>query len=405
MKKTLLSLLITIGITATAQVKIGNNPTNVGASSLLELESTNKALLLPRVPNTAAIASPVNGMMIYDVSVNCFRSYENNSWSICWGQTPGTIATLNCAGATNTGTLTNTVVASGVSSSVPYTGGNGAAHTGQIVTSTGVLGLTATLTAGTFATGAGTLTYTITGTPTSVGTASFALNIGGKTCALNISVFAVPPGPINFSNCATVFSGISFTSQAEYNNGARVIEMVNIGGTTTYNNNLTSPPNSNWTPQGALYSESNFNDVCTSTKANIHSAATWTNSAINANVNLSGSGGLVLDLQSFKEVDVIAVYNTPSDGKISHFKIDYSTSATPPSYSNEAQWTNIIPTTQVNNIQPTGNSSVFGISLAFAMTSRVNARYWRVRVWNTGLHGPTGNSYIEIRQVKLMKYN
>ena len=259
--------------------------------------------------------------------------------------------------------------------------------------------------AGTFVDGSGNLVYNITGTPSGAGTASFDINIGGQTCTLSVSVNLIPPGPITFANCSTVFNGISMTSQAEYNDGARVIEMVNIGGTNTYNNNLTASPSANWTPQGALYSESNYNDVCTSTKANIHSAATWTNTAINSDVNLSGSGGLVLDLQSFKDVDFIAVYNTPSDGKITHFKIDYSTSATPPSYSNEAAWTNIIPTTQVGDIQPTGNSSVYGCSLTYAMPNRVNARYWRVRVWNTGLHGPTGNSYIEIRQVKLVKFN
>jgi hypothetical protein len=50
----------------------------------------------------------------------------------------------------------------------------------QSVSSTGVTGLTATLSAGTFA--SCSLTYTISGTPASSGTASFALSIGGKTC-------------------------------------------------------------------------------------------------------------------------------------------------------------------------------------------------------------------------------
>jgi uncharacterized protein (TIGR02145 family) len=47
-----------------------------------------------------------------------------------------------------------------------------------------VTGLTATLTAGSFVSGAGSITYTISGTPASSGTASFALNIGGQTCTL-----------------------------------------------------------------------------------------------------------------------------------------------------------------------------------------------------------------------------
>jgi uncharacterized protein (TIGR02145 family) len=75
-----------------------------------------------------------------------------------------------------------------VSASVPYTGGNEGVHTGQTVTSTGVTGLTATLAAGSFASGAGNLTYDITGTPASAGTASFALSIGGQTCNLDVTV-------------------------------------------------------------------------------------------------------------------------------------------------------------------------------------------------------------------------
>ena len=108
----------------------------------------------------------------------------------------GTIATINCAGATANGTLTSGTAASGVNSVISYTGGNGGTHSGQTVTSTGVTGLTATLAAGSFATGAGTLTYNITGTPASSGTATFAINIGGQTCNLTRTV-AAPAPPSN----------------------------------------------------------------------------------------------------------------------------------------------------------------------------------------------------------------
>jgi hypothetical protein len=100
----------------------------------------------------------------------------------------GSITALTCASASNSGTLTAGVAASGVSSSVPYTGGNGGFHTGQTVTSTGVTGLTATLTAGRFEYSSGSVTYTITGTPSGAGTATFALNIGGQTCNLTRTV-------------------------------------------------------------------------------------------------------------------------------------------------------------------------------------------------------------------------
>ena len=105
----------------------------------------------------------------------------------------GEIGGLNCAAAAINGTLDEGLVASGVAVSIAYTGGNGWPHNGQIVTSTGVIGLTATLGAGTFANGAGTLTYTITGTPTSAGTASFAINIGGQTCNITLAVSSNQP--------------------------------------------------------------------------------------------------------------------------------------------------------------------------------------------------------------------
>ena len=115
----------------------------------------------------------------FGVSVRCIKDASAIT---------GTVDSINCGTATNTGTLTQGTAASGVSSSVPYTGGNGGSHSGQTVTSTGVTGLTATLSSGTFANGNGTLVYNITGTPSASGTASFALSIGGQTCALNLSV-------------------------------------------------------------------------------------------------------------------------------------------------------------------------------------------------------------------------
>lgn len=100
----------------------------------------------------------------------------------------GTISSINCGGATHNGTLNAGSAASSVTSVIPYTGGNGGVHNGQTVNSTGVTGLTATLSAGVFASGSGNLTYTITGTPNTYGNASFALNIGGRTCTLTRKV-------------------------------------------------------------------------------------------------------------------------------------------------------------------------------------------------------------------------
>jgi len=68
------SLILFFGITtAFAQVKIGNNPNTINANSLIELESTNKGLLAPRMAlNSLISASPLTapvpeGMLVYSI--------------------------------------------------------------------------------------------------------------------------------------------------------------------------------------------------------------------------------------------------------------------------------------------------------------------------------------------------
>jgi uncharacterized protein (TIGR02145 family) len=126
---------------------------------------------------------------------------------------PAALTTLNCVGATTTGTLTNGTAASGVSTAIPYTGGNAGTYAAQSVSSTGVVGLTATLAAGTLANGAGSLTYTITGTPTTSGTASFAITVGGQSCSFTVSVGAAQPQyPAGTVNCAGATTVIDVTN-------------------------------------------------------------------------------------------------------------------------------------------------------------------------------------------------
>jgi uncharacterized surface protein with fasciclin (FAS1) repeats len=131
------------------------------------------------------------------------RAYATNSAGTAYGnnvnfttQAQDIITSLGCDFANNSGTLTAGAPASGVSSTVFYTGGNGGTYNGQTVNSTGLTGLTATLSAGNFASGSGSLTYTITGTPSAAGTANFSLNIGGQNCTLSRTVNS-PVGSIS----------------------------------------------------------------------------------------------------------------------------------------------------------------------------------------------------------------
>lgn len=176
------------------RAKVGNNSTSINASAVLEVQSSTQGFLPPRmtIAQRNAISSPATGLVIYNTNVNCLEFFDGTGWfNVCTktnSSVVGAITAINCTGATHNGTLNAGSAASGVSSVIPYTGGNGGSHNGQTVNSTGVTGLTATLSAGVFANGSGNLTYTITGTPNVFGTASFAINIGGRTCTLTRSV-------------------------------------------------------------------------------------------------------------------------------------------------------------------------------------------------------------------------
>jgi hypothetical protein len=73
--------VLCISILSVAQVGIGTN-TPV-SSAILELKATDKSLLLTRVATTAAVTTPVNGMMVYDISSNCIKGYQNGAWTGC----------------------------------------------------------------------------------------------------------------------------------------------------------------------------------------------------------------------------------------------------------------------------------------------------------------------------------
>ena len=70
-----------------AQVKIGDNPQNIDAASILELESTTGALVITRV-TTAQMngITPLQGAVVYNTDENCVFYYEGTAWAnLCEG--------------------------------------------------------------------------------------------------------------------------------------------------------------------------------------------------------------------------------------------------------------------------------------------------------------------------------
>lgn len=80
MKKiTVCAVLFTASFMGFAQVGIDTST----PEGVLDVVSTNSGLIPPRVANTAAVTTPVDGMLVYDMSSTCAKVYENGAWTDC----------------------------------------------------------------------------------------------------------------------------------------------------------------------------------------------------------------------------------------------------------------------------------------------------------------------------------
>jgi len=66
-------IAIMLSLTASAQAKLGDNPTSINTNSILEMESSNKGMLLPRLAllatnNASPLSGFVTGMVIYNTA-------------------------------------------------------------------------------------------------------------------------------------------------------------------------------------------------------------------------------------------------------------------------------------------------------------------------------------------------
>ena len=80
MKYLLFSALLTLTLSAAAQVGIGTSTPN--AKAALDISSTTQGLLPPRMDSTArdAITSPPAGLVIYNTSIKAFQCYNGTAW-------------------------------------------------------------------------------------------------------------------------------------------------------------------------------------------------------------------------------------------------------------------------------------------------------------------------------------
>ena len=175
--------------TALGQVKVGDNPTTIHASAVMEIESTTQGLLPPRMTQAQrdAISSPAEGLMVYctDCNPKIYYYYDGSDWSLFAGTSIQMSA--DCQASGFSGTITN---GNPVSATFSVTFTNDAPTDALInfapadLSLSGVSGVTvvsvspaqATISA---AGGTQVVTYTLGGTPASTGTLTGDLDVAG----------------------------------------------------------------------------------------------------------------------------------------------------------------------------------------------------------------------------------
>ena len=64
-----------------AQIKIGDNPQTLDPGSVLELESSSRALVITRLSTVEMNAlSPLLGAMVYNLDEECIHYYNGSDW-------------------------------------------------------------------------------------------------------------------------------------------------------------------------------------------------------------------------------------------------------------------------------------------------------------------------------------
>ena len=137
MKKLLLANLMFLLVCSgkiVGQNNVGIGTPNPDASSILELNDNTRGLLVPRMTSTQrmAVVAPANGLLVYDVTFNCFYYFTPGSGWVSLCQLGGAGVT----GATGPNGLAGSDGPTGPTGSAGATGANGNNGPGYLATST-----------------------------------------------------------------------------------------------------------------------------------------------------------------------------------------------------------------------------------------------------------------------------
>lgn len=171
----------------------------------------------------------------YRISPILNKNILDKSWEVSYpqyvglNQSVGKLASLDCANAKFSGTLTQRI-STKETFTINYSGGNGGFYTAQTIQSKGITGLTAKLVAGSFSSGSGSLSFTLSGAPTASGKGTFDLLINGISCEVEFTVL-IPRlynPDINITNLDVPVSGALYTNDVVPGGATYTVSLANV---------------------------------------------------------------------------------------------------------------------------------------------------------------------------------
>lgn len=117
-----LVIVITFGavFSSNGQDGVGIGTTNVDASAVLQVESTTKGVLIPRIASLGSIASPAEGLLVFNTGTQSFFYYSGGWKELNTLVRPDGGGTAATGYAINVGAITSSSIATGPLSASSY---------------------------------------------------------------------------------------------------------------------------------------------------------------------------------------------------------------------------------------------------------------------------------------------